>query len=226
MKSFNVIYQHGHFIDKETGKSLIPQQGFEFVIIAEPNSLLEFDDKLIVAEAKSSEDKKKWAINQFGEGNYIKIGDAGDQLFFRIGNSKIAKGDESKQYILLCSLNEDLYLYLIKGRIGNKPNDWRLAECICELKKCLEGNLQLSEVIKAESLNKLFSHTVQFFFPTQRSGSTNVFTTFYFYNENMKPTFLTPSKDYKGSLDDRRNQEVLNFSKINHLEAKQIDLFA
>jgi hypothetical protein len=226
MKSFSVIYQHGHFIDKETGKSLNPQQGFEFVIIAEPNSLLEFDDKLTVAKAKSSEDKKLWAIDQFGEGNYIKIGDAGEQLLFRIGNSKVAKGDESHQYILLCSLNEDLYLYLIKGRMGKKPNDWRLAECICKLEKCLEGNLQLSEVIKAESLNKLFSHTVQFFFPTQRSGSTNVFTTFYFYKENVKPTFSTPVKDYKESLDDRRDQAVGNFSKLNHLETKQGSLFS
>ncbi|MEI6174183.1 MAG: hypothetical protein WCR01_10550 [Bacteroidota bacterium] len=217
MKSFNVIYQHGHFIDKETGKNLNPQQGFEFVIIAEPNSLLEFDDKLTVAEAKSSEDKKKWAINQFGEGNYIKIGDAGDQLRFRIGNSKFAKGDETNQYILLCSLNEDLYIHLIRGRMGNKPNDWRLAECICKLEKCLEGNLRLSEVIKAESLNKLFSHTVQFFFSTQRSGSTNVFTTFYFYKEIMKPTITTPFKGIYESLDDRRFKAVRSFLKTNHL---------
>jgi hypothetical protein len=213
MKSFNAIYKHGHFIDKETGKRLIPQQGFEFVIIAEPNSLLEFDDKLTVANPMSSEEKKLWAFNQFGEGSYIKIGDAGDQLFFRIGNSKVAKGDESNRYILLCLLKEDLYLYLLKDRMGESPNDWRLAECICELEKCLDGNLLLSEFIKADSLNKLFSHTVQFFFPTQRSGSTNVFTTFYIYKENMKPTLTTPFKGIYESLDDRRNKVVRNFLK-------------
>jgi hypothetical protein len=213
MKSFSVIYQHGHFIDKETRRRLIPQQGSEFVIIAEQNSLLEFDDKLIVAEPKSSEGKKLWAIDQFGEGNYIKIADAGDKLLFRIGNSKVAKGDESSRFILLCSLKEDLYLYLLKGKMGKKPNDWRLADCICELEECLDGNLLLSELIKAESLNKLFSHTVQFFFPTQRSGSTNVFTTFYFYKEIMKATFTTAFKGIYESLDDRRIKVVRNFNK-------------
>jgi hypothetical protein len=213
MKSFNVIYRHGHFIDKETDKRLIPQQGSEFVIIAEPNSLLEFDDKLTVAKPMSSDDKKLWAFRQFGKGNYIKIADAGEELLFRVGNSKVAKGDESNRYILLCSLKEDLYLYLLKGKLGKRPNDWRLADCICELKECLEGNLLLSENIKAESLNKLFSHVVQFFFPTQRSGSTNVFTTFYIYKEIMKPTFTTPFKGIYESLDDRRNKVVRNFSK-------------
>jgi hypothetical protein len=213
MKSFNVIYQHGHFIEKATGKRLIPQQGFDYIIIAGPDSFLEVDEKLTVAEAKTPEAKKSWAINQFGDGNYIKIADAGEKLSFRIGNSKVAKGDESHQYEFLCSLHEDLYLFLLKGRNGESPQHWRLAECICELNKCLDGKFQLSEVIKAESLNKLFSQTVQFFFPTQRSGSTNVFTTFYFYKENWKPSFITPANFNKESLEDRRVQAARNFTK-------------
>ena len=213
MKTFNAVYQHNHFIDKSTNKRLIPQQGHEYVIIAKAGSLLEFDEKLAVAEAKTSENKKTWAHNQFGQGNYIKIGDSGDQLLFRIGNSKVAIGDESHKYIFLCTLHEDLYLYLLRSRSGSSPNDWRLAECICELTECLEGNLKLSEVIKAESLNKLFSHTVQFFFPNQRSGSTNVFSTFSFYRENVKSIFITPSNFKQESLEDRRLNAVRNLLK-------------
>ena len=208
MKSYNVIYQHSHFIDKVTGKRLILQQGFEYVIIDGANSMLEVDEKLVVATTKNSEEKKQWVSNQFGKGNYIKIADAGEQLSFRFGNSKVARGDESQQYEFQCSLNEDLYLHLLKGRNGTNPNHWRLVECICELKECLQGNLKYTELIKAESLNKLFNQTVQFFFPNQRSGSTNVFTTFYFYKDGMRPTFLTPANFNKESLEDRRIKTV------------------
>ena len=37
MQSFKVIYQHGHFINKESKRRIIPVQGEEYIITADPN---------------------------------------------------------------------------------------------------------------------------------------------------------------------------------------------
>lgn len=46
------------------------------------------DAKLKVADALNSDDKKVWATNEFGAGNFGRIIKAGEQLFFHVGNSK------------------------------------------------------------------------------------------------------------------------------------------
>jgi len=68
---------------------------------------------------------------------------------------------------------------LLKGKIGDKEENWRLADCKCELKDCKFGGLTLTEKIPAKSLNSLFSNTVQYYFSMLRSGSANSFNTFY-----------------------------------------------
>lgn len=189
MKAFKVIYQHGHFIDKESNLRIIPVQGAEYIITASPNAFTTEDAKLKMAEPLNHEEKSVWALKQFGKDHYSKILNAGEQLFFRIGNSRTVHGDESRQYIFVCTLLEDLYLYLLKGRKGDDGEDWRLADCKCILEKCLLGGLTITEKIPAESMNKLFSQTVMFYFSMQRSAAANVFNTFFKYDPNVTITF-------------------------------------
>lgn len=204
MKAFKVVYRHGHFIDKETKRRIILVQGAEYIITAAQEDFTAEDATLKAEEPLSEGEKATWGENKFGEGKYGRILKAGEKLFFRVGNSKRVKGDESSQYILLCSILEDLYLYLLTGKKGHSAEDWRLAECKCVLEKCLLGGLTLTEKIPAESLNKLFSHTVMFYFSLQRTGACNAFDTFFRYKPRMKITFEdTKRHRYPGLREER-----------------------
>lgn len=189
MKAFKVIYKHGHFIDIETQQRIIPVQGSEYMITAADEAFKTEDSKLAIGTSLSTKEKKNWAEEKFGIGKFVKILNVGEQLFFRVGNAKRADGDEDRQYIFACNLLEDLYLYLSNDKEGDKEEDWRLADCKCELDTCLLGGLTLSEKVPATSLNKLFSHTVQFYFSMQRSGSTNALSSFFLYQKGMEITF-------------------------------------
>lgn len=189
MRAFKVIYKHGHFIDLETKHRIIPVQGSIYTISAEDSAFGKEDSKLEVGEALNEVAKEAWIKLNYGKDNYYRIMKKGERLFFRIGNSKSIEGDEDHQYIFACTLLEDLYLYLLKGKKGDKFEHWRLANCICELDKCLLGGLALTDKIRAKSLNTLFSNTVQFYFSLQRSGSANAFNTFFRYEEGMNVDF-------------------------------------
>lgn len=213
MKAFKVVFQHGQFIDLETQKRIIPVQGAEYVISADSDSFTTDDVKLEMEKPLSDIDKARWADNKFGKGNYVKILNAGEQLFFRIGNSKQVQGDESQEYIFLCTLLEDLYLFLYKGRKGNDPKDWGLAECKCMLDRCLQGGMTLTEQIPAESLAKLFCFTVMFYFSMQRSGSTNAFDSFFIYKPGMQITFEKSRKMQYRNLNNFRQDVVCSIIK-------------
>jgi len=184
METFNVKYEHGHFIDKENKKRIIPIQGKEYIIIGETKSFTAEDIRLEIGQSKNEDEKCEWMNGVHGKTDYGKILNAGEQLYFRIGNSKKIKGDEDREYIFRCTLNEDLYIYKLKNRNGIAAEDWRLADCNCELDKCEHGGLILTEKIAAESLNKLFNKTAIFYFSLQNSGSTNVFYNFYKYEKD------------------------------------------
>ena len=205
MKAFKVVYQHGHFVDKESKKRIIPVQGAEYIITANSDAFTTEDAKLEMSTPLTQSEKAAWALAEFGKGNFQKILNAGQQLFFRIGNSKTVKGDESRQYIFVCTLLEDLYLYLLKGKKGDSEEDWRLANCQCVLENCLLGGLTLTEKIPAVSLNKLFSHTVMFYFSMQRSGSCNAFRTFFKYVPKMEIFFDGVTNElYEGIGNERK----------------------
>jgi len=189
MKAFKVIYKHGHFIDVETQQRLIPVQGAEYTISAADKAFKTEDTKMKIGDKLSSKDKAIWAEKEFGSGNSGVIIRAGEQLFFRVGNSRRVEGDENHQYIFLCTLLEDLYLYLLKGKNGDEEEHWRLADCKCALENCLQGGLTLTGKVPAKSLNALFSNTVQFYFSMQRSGSASAFNTFFRYEKGMEITF-------------------------------------
>jgi hypothetical protein len=217
MKAFRVIYKHGHFIDIETKQRLVPVQGAEYIITAEEKAFKTEDTQLKIGDALNSKDKAAWGEREYGKGHFTKILNAGAQLFFRVGNSRRVEGDENHQYIFLCSLLEDLYLYLLKGKNGDEEEHWRLADCKCVLVSCLLGGLTLSEKLPAKSLNTLFSNTVQFYFSMQRSGSANAFNTFFIYNKDMHITFeQVVNRRYKG-LSDIRREFIQNNYKLPNL---------
>jgi hypothetical protein len=160
MKAYKAIFRNGHFIDVETDKRLIPIQGCEYIITAKDTSFREVDSKLHKEEALNEFDKEEWALNKFGQGNFKKIYKANNKLFFRVGNAKSVEGDKGLQYIFVCQILEDLYLYCKPGSKGDSQSDWCLANCVCELMECIQGELVLSEKIRAKSLNALFNNTV------------------------------------------------------------------
>lgn len=212
MKAFKVIYQHGHFIDKDTNQRVIPVQGGEFIITASTESFTTEDSKLVMDPPLTSAQKAEWASKKLGN-KCIKMMNAGEKLFFRVGNSRIVKGDENRQYIFSCQLLEDLYLYCIKFQDGTKFDHWRLADCKCVLDECLLGGMTLTEKVPAESLNQLFSHTVMFYFSLQRCGSANAFRTFFKYEEGMKVYFDTSWSNDPRSLSRYRETIVKKYQE-------------
>jgi len=222
MKAFKVIFQHGHFIDTESGQRLIPVQGAEYHISAESNAFKTEDIKLKVAEPLNTDEKLAWAKDEFGTGNFFKILSAGTPLFFRIGNSKRVEGDESREYIFTCIILEDLYMHKIKSRQGDKMDDWRLADCICVLDKCLEGGMALYEKLPAQSLSMLFGLTVMFYFSLQRSASCNAFKTFFLYDEGMNISFEGAKRAEYRSLNNLRN-ETLRLIILKQKAQKEIE---
>lgn len=206
MKNFEVIYKNGQFIEKSTGKRIIPVQDKEYLIIGDNNSF-EVEDSGFHAEALLDEEKKVVQVEKdYGLGNYVKILNSGNILSFRLGNSRIKKDEASRVYYFTCTLLEDLYLYKLRDRIGDKESDWRLAECQCELSECTYGGLVLHDKVRSPSLNSLFCNTVMYYFPLQRSGSINVFRTFFIHQKPGKLNLPDiPEREYS-NLDSIRLQ--------------------
>lgn len=218
IKTFSVKYVHGHFIDQDTGLRINPIQGEEYVITAETRAFDLEDSRMVIAQPLNSLQKEKWVKRKYVTNSVEKIMSAGEQLFYRVGNSKKISGDESWEYIFLCTLKEDLYLFLTHGGKKENSKDWRLVDCQCELVDCLRGGLTLSEKIVAESINKLFTQTVMFYFSLQRSGSTNVFSTFCLYDSVKNKEDITFSgilaNRYK-NLGHKRNEVAKRWNQVN-----------
>lgn len=212
MKKYNVVYIHGQFVDTETKKRLIPKQGHEYEICASEGSFRDYDPRLLSVTPLSSQEKEEKLKGDYGAGNYKLLLKKGQRLFYRISNTKIIESDPGRQFVFLCTLLEDLFLVLSKSKKGDDPSHWHLSECACKLTDCLYGDLMILEHLPAPSLNKLYSDTVNFYFPLQRSGSTNVFETFYLYSDSM----YFDSKDLK-----KNNFESLASLRIQlHKEMK------
>ena len=179
MKAFTAIFNRGHFIDKETQKRIIPRQGYSYTLSGIDSAFKEDDERLGELDCLSANEKRMALISKHGEFNIKLILKQGTELNFSVGNDKKLKTDSSGHYFFTCEILEDLYIYCAANKSGEKKLHWRMAECTCQLKTCTTGGLTLTEKIKAKSLNKIFSNTVMFYFPLQRSGSINVFTSFF-----------------------------------------------
>lgn len=94
--------------------------------------------------------------------------------------------------------------------------------CVCKLESCISNNFKISENIEADSLNKLFSKTVTFYFNMQRSASANAFTSFYVYKSNVsivyQPGFNNDNNSFHGfqNLQDLRITNVKKFIDLGY----------
>ncbi|MHC1780184.1 MAG: hypothetical protein AB9922_08110 [Bacteroidales bacterium] len=219
MKAYQAIYKNGQFIDIESKQSIMLVQGAKYIITAEDSAFIFEDKKQRTIEVLDSEKKENLIKKKYGSDNYVKIMNSNDQLFYRVGSSKIHEGDKSYEYIFICTLLEDLYLYLLNGARGIYPKDWRLAECECVLDGCLPENLSLPGKVYAHSLNELFSKTVQSFFNLKRSGSTNSFDTFFIYQKGMSIAYNLIYRDNYKCLSHLR-QEVAKKNIIGSFNLK------
>lgn len=213
MQTFKVKYIHGHFIETDTKKRILPVQGAEYVITGNDDDFAIDDEKLKTSKPLSALEKKNWILSKYGKERSHKILNSGDKLMFRVGNSKRIYGDESREYVFQCTLLEDLYLFLVSGGNKMEAKDWRLADCFCQMEKCLAGGLSINENFVSESLNKLFTQTVMFYFSLQRSGSTNVFSTFCLFEPDKKISFSGFLNQQYFSLGNVRAQFVKNLSE-------------
>lgn len=221
MKTFNVTFEHGHFIDNATGKRIIPVQGRSYVIASEDGNFRESDLVTRPIEVLSPSEKHAQFVQKYGAERIVNILPAGTRLFFRIGNSFRVQGDETFAFIFLCELLEDLYLYKIETRSAADRLAWRLTNCACQLVSCLQGDLAISEQLQAESLNALFRKVVNYFFVHQRSDSVNALDSFYLYQPGMQ-IIMEQARDgsYHG-LHEIRKAVTDRFAKEMRKSARQ-----
>lgn len=184
MKAFKTLYQNGEFIDIETDKRVVLRNGKQFTLMSEDENFLTKDRKMFDEKPLDSASKKNWIDTLYRNQKTIIFLPSGTELYFSIRLSRVDDNDSYAFYEFICELLEDQYLYEVNQRSNNgfysinDPINYRLANCICELKKCLNHNLILTENIREYSLNKLYTSTVQFYFSMRRSATTNVFNTF------------------------------------------------
>lgn len=191
MKAFKVKFLNGHFIDIETDKRINLVQSMNYTISADDDSF-SIEDRILTKKIiLSSEEKSKWVLEKYGKDNYGFIAQAGTFFRFDFTNNKIAKGDKGKSFKFTCEILEDLYLYKLEGRDFKKDESWRLAECKCELSECIEGDIAFTEKIISDSLNQLFSDTIMFYFPRQRSGACNAFAKYHLYEKKSSSSLLS-----------------------------------
>ena len=200
MKNFEVKYSKGHLVDIKTNKRILLKRGGIFNILGDDNQFEEKDE--LQFESKALEpDKKLIALQKWHKGFYLKKAADKNQLFlYRIGLSKQTQEDKAKEFLFNVIILEDLYLRSKDGE------DWSLCDCLCETQECLEGEIQMIEPVQGNSLNKLFSNMITFYFPMQRSGACNAFDYFYFQEDGKKHTLLDVKSNIMKSLGDRRKE--------------------
>ena len=208
MKAYKVSYQNNQFIDIETDKRIILKPGNEFILSGNDVAFTEEDKTLKINDPKCDKDKEKHMIEKYGKDNVLKIIPSGAHLFFRVGNPKVTEKNEIHEHLFRCKIKEDLYLYLMKNKDHRDHMNWRLADCSCELDKFIYGGFEHFESIKAESLNKLFSQTVMYYFNMKRSGSTNAFDTYFIHFDNMEIDIEKVRRKKYQSLGDTRKETI------------------
>lgn len=182
MITINATFLNGHLIDSNTQKKLYFVQGAQYVIVTEPTAIREEYDFLKIDDPRNSEEQKSWINDKYSGTKSFKIMDSGDQLFFRVGTPRMQEWDKDHYYIFTCQLLEDLYVYLAKGKKGDDQTHWRLVDCKAKLLDCIHGQILVPYALSAESLNRMYTITSQFFFPFQNSGSANAFDVFHLYD--------------------------------------------
>jgi len=179
MKNYTVTYTKGHLVDTDSGKRILLKSGGKFNLSGKDDQFEEKKDLSVKINPLTSKDKLKRIEGKYKRYTTKKIAQRGDILIYRIGIgfSKKTNEDNSHEFLFEAILLEDLYM---KTKISNTGQlRVTLCECLCETSNCIDGDMQLYETIKGNSLANLFSNMVAFYFPMQRSGACNAFKTFF-----------------------------------------------
>lgn len=180
MKSFEVKYTKGHLVDIKTNKRIFLKRGGVFNILGDDNQFEEKDELHFEIPPLNDMDKFNQLKSAYKNFELEKIASRGQKFVYRIGLSKKTNEDKDMEFLFDCTILEDLYVR------SKNLEDWSLCDCVCETTECLEGDIQMIESVKGNSLNNLFSNMVAFYFPMQRSGACNAFDYFYLTDENDK----------------------------------------
>ena len=180
MKSFEVKYTKGHLVDIKTNKRIFLKRGSVFNILGDDNQFEEKDELHFEIPPLNDMDKFNQLKSAYKNFELEKIASRGQKFVYRIGLSKKTNEDKDMEFLFDCTILEDLYVR------SKNLEDWSLCDCVCETTECLEGDIQMIESVKGNSLNNLFSNMVAFYFPMQRSGACNAFDYFYLTDENDK----------------------------------------
>ncbi len=182
MLNKTVKFDHGHFVDTETGKRIVLKNGNIYVLIGDEQSLSEEDPlNSPPVDYLSSEEMLMEVQNskKIKTDNYFKIADAGQHFVFRVGlGIRVDTEQKDREFIFSAIINEDLYAY----SNDKQKEKWRLFNCKTTVDRCLSNNLNVYETIYAYSLNDAFSKTIAFYFPLNRKSSGNAQNEFYFWD--------------------------------------------
>ncbi|WP_146066518.1 hypothetical protein [Candidatus Venteria ishoeyi] len=199
-------------IDIETGKQIILKRGGIFQISGDDHQFEEKDELHQDYEPLDSEKKLDFLKEKHENYRLRKIADAEQVFVYRLGLSKKTSEEQANKFLFNAILLDDLYMRSLDGK------KWTLCDCYCETTKCLDGELEISESVKANSLNKLYSDVISYYFPRQRSTACNAFNTFYFaINPNHIYDDVKPGR--LKSLDDVRKEFIKKEAKENFKRA-------
>ncbi len=191
MKTYNITYTKGHLVDTTTGKRIFLKRGGSFTLLGDDDQFEVKDELSLSFTPLNEKDKKDKLMQSHKTFNLKKIAQSGDVFLYRIGLSKRTTEDKERSFLLKATLLEDLY-------IKSNHKKWTLCNCYCETTYCLDGDLQMFEPVYGNSLSNMFSNMVTFYFPLQRSGACNAFTTFYLITDTNSNHYTL--KNYKAQL--------------------------
>lgn len=177
MKNFEVTYTKGHLVDKTTGKRVFLKRGGSFTVLGDDNQFEEKDELEVKLNVLGTDQKLQRLSTEFKNHVFVRCAESGERLVYRIGLRKTTSEEKTREFVFDAILLEDLY---IKSRNGI---NWSLCDCLCETRECVYGDVQMVETVRGLSLSNLFSNMVAFYFPLQRSGSTNALEQFFFSPE-------------------------------------------
>jgi hypothetical protein len=225
MKNYNIKNVRGQFIDQNTGKVIYPRRGGVFMLAGDDDMFVEHHQLLPDREAKSIEDHKALVVKKSKNGDLIKIADRGQKFIFRVGLSSRTPDEDDREYLFETVLLEELYMVY---KPLNKSKKYELSRCLCQLTRCMYGNLIVTETVTAYSLSQLFSHVVMLYFPLQRSGAINAFSHFFYAAHedhriyDVKEKRLISIDKVRDLIDDEFRRENNNLMSIENLVTERV----
>ncbi len=176
--TYKVNFKNGRFYNEDHNRISFVE-GKNYVITGIEEDFSNDDEMLEIPGARTSEVIKTSLEHKHGEENLIKMFPSGTSLRFHFGLGKTGKGILKKQYDFEGTFEEDGYLYKLKYAPFDVPESWRMENCICSITKCTNGDIGLSEPIKAISPASAFAMLIGTHFNRQRSTSIKIYDHFW-----------------------------------------------